>query len=99
MSKVIRPEGMDLINCRNNGTPICKECGAIMNRKDNGQYCDILVCPGCGFEIDDMDYEFEEDEEDYDSIYDEDDSTPPKGCIACGGPYPYCKTSCKIFDD
>jgi 20S proteasome alpha/beta subunit len=23
----------------------------------------------------------------------------PSGCIACGGPYPYCKTSCPIFDD
>lgn len=24
---------------------------------------------------------------------------PPAGCRACGGPYPYCKTSCKLFDD
>lgn len=23
----------------------------------------------------------------------------PEGCKACGGPYPSCKTSCKIFDD
>ena len=23
----------------------------------------------------------------------------PSGCAACGGPYPYCKTSCPIFDD
>lgn len=23
----------------------------------------------------------------------------PEGCRACGGPYPYCKTSCSIFDD
>ena len=23
----------------------------------------------------------------------------PPGCAACGGPYPKCKTSCKIFDD
>ncbi len=23
----------------------------------------------------------------------------PKGCAACGGPYPDCKTSCKLFDD
>lgn len=23
----------------------------------------------------------------------------PVGCAACGGPYPYCKTSCPMFDD
>ena len=23
----------------------------------------------------------------------------PEGCIACGGPYPSCMTSCKMFDD
>ena len=23
----------------------------------------------------------------------------PEGCAACGGPYPDCTTSCKIFDD
>ena len=24
---------------------------------------------------------------------------PPAGCRACGGPYPNCKLSCKLFDD
>lgn len=24
---------------------------------------------------------------------------PGEGCIACGGPYPLCKTSCGLFDD
>lgn len=27
------------------------------------------------------------------------DDMPPAGCRACGGPYPYCKASCKMFDD
>lgn len=27
------------------------------------------------------------------------DDMPPAGCKACGGPYPYCKVSCKMFDD
>lgn len=27
------------------------------------------------------------------------DDMPPAGCKACGGPYPYCKASCKMFDD
>ena len=55
--------------------------------------CDILICPNCGEEVDEMDYEYEwedEDEEDWDEI--------PKGCAACGGPYPDCKSSCKLFD-
>lgn len=24
---------------------------------------------------------------------------PPDGCIACGGPYPDCKSSCAMFDN
>lgn len=27
------------------------------------------------------------------------DDMPPAGCRACGGPYPYCRASCKMFDD
>ena len=27
------------------------------------------------------------------------DDMPLAGCKACGGPYPYCKASCKMFDD
>jgi hypothetical protein len=29
----------------------------------------------------------------------DDNSDIPKGCQACGGPYPDCKTSCVLFDD
>lgn len=29
--------------------------------------------------------------------YEDDDI--PEGCIACGGPYPECMTSCNMFDD
>ena len=28
-----------------------------------------------------------------------DDDHVPSGCRACGGPYPYCRDSCPIFDD
>ena len=27
------------------------------------------------------------------------DDDIPEGCVACGGPYPDCMTSCSIFDD
>ena len=95
MSRIIIPTGMELIDLVNNGEYICNHCGAIMDRKedlDGG--CDILECPNCGEEIDEMDYEYEwgddDDEEDSDTI--------PKGCLACGGPYPQCTSSCKMFD-
>ena len=39
-----------------------------------------------------------EDEDDYDEDYDDDDGDV--GCDACGNPaYPYCKSSCPLFDD
>ena len=28
-----------------------------------------------------------------------DEDNIPEGCVACGGPYPSCKTSCPLFDD
>ena len=39
--------------------------------------------------------------DDYEEYYDEEESEDdmPECCIACGGPYPDCMTSCKIFDD
>ena len=27
------------------------------------------------------------------------DDSPPKSCIARGGPYPDCKSSCKLYDE
>ena len=94
MSKIIIPTGIELIDLVNNGEYICNNCGAIMDRtEDPNGGCDILICPNCGEEVDEMDYEYEwedEDEKDWDEI--------PKGCAACGGPYPRCMSSCKLFD-
>ena len=48
------------------------------------------------------DYEYESDEEvewTEEMLDMEQGDIPPAGCRACGGPYPYCKTSCKLFDD
>lgn len=47
-------------------------------------------CPVCNKLWEDMDYVYKKDG---------DDDDIPSGCEACGGPYPHCKTSCKIFDD
>lgn len=40
-----------------------------------------------------------DDDEDDDWYDDDDDDDIPEGCAACGGPYPQCTTSCKLFDD
>lgn len=103
--KIIKPEGEELLRYLNEGYPICNECGAVMDRKDgvDGD-CDMYTCPSCGWAIDVMDYEYEDSDEDEPEwtsemlkIYKGD--VPPSGCRACGGPYPHCKTSCRLFDD
>ncbi len=102
MSQIIKPEGTELMRCLNEGYAICNECGAIMDRKENSDdQGDIYVCPSCGWSVDVLDYEYEEDEEEWsDEIFNMyDGDVPPVGCRACGGPYPQCKSSCKIFDD
>jgi DNA-directed RNA polymerase subunit RPC12/RpoP len=94
MSEIYIPTGMELIDLVNSGEYICNNCGAIMDLKEDPDGgCDILVCPNCGEEVDEMDYEYEWGDDDEDNS----DKTP-KGCIACGGPYPQCTSSCKLFD-
>lgn len=39
---------------------------------------------------------FDTDEEYFDSIFAE---SMPEVCANCGGPYPNCQPSCKIFDE
>lgn len=59
----------------------------------------IAECNGCGSSYklfwndaeQDWDIEVEYSDKDTDEM--------PECCIACGGPYPDCMTSCKIFDD
>ncbi len=100
--RIIKPEGMELLEYLNDGYAICNKCGAVMDRKEDPKGgCDIYVCPSCGWEVDEMEYEYEDSEEEWDleilSHYKGD--IPPAGCRACGGPYPHCKSSCKLFDE
>lgn len=89
---------------------VCSICGAEPKhvRGDRDWYC-----PNCDkygiaeydMENDqvrivyDLDYYIDDDEEDYDDVYDEDMDDIPECCLACGGPYPQCMSSCAIFDD
>nr|DAQ19124.1 MAG TPA: DNA-directed RNA polymerase II subunit [Caudoviricetes sp.] len=94
--KIIRPEGVELMKYLNDGDAICNQCGALMDRMEDPKGgCDIFTCPACKWTIDEMEYEYEDDEL---LEVNEEDTLPP-GCRACGGPYPQCKTSCKLFDD
>lgn len=63
----------------------CQECDTLMEySRELGRF----RCPCCGKEIDEDDY-----------VEEFDMNNPPFGCRACGGPYPQCMTSCKMFDD
>lgn len=100
--KIIKPEGVDLVECLNKGYAICNKCGAVMDRmEDPNGGCDIYACPSCGWEVDEMEYEYEDEEKEWTSSVHMSyrGSIPPAGCRACGGPYPHCKTSCKLFDN
>lgn len=106
-NRVIKPVGSELMDYLNKGYAICNKCGAVMDRREDPEGgCDIYTCPSCGWEIDEMDYEYEDGDE-MELVLDERgknclifrNDMPPAGCRTCGGPYPYCKASCKMFDD
>ena len=101
--KIIKPEGIELIEYLNNGYAICNRCGAVMRQTEDPKTgCGIYICPSCGLKMDEEDYEYESDEEvewTEEMLDMEQGDIPPAGCRACGGPYPYCKSSCKLFDD
>lgn len=65
--------------------PICSECLVKMEYNSKN---DTFKCPNCGRLSDEDEDEFMDDDDDI-----------PEGCIACGGPYPDCTISCKLFDD
>lgn len=67
--------------------PDCPECGTTMGYN---YYTSEFKCPSCGYIMDEYDWD-RDDEDDPDEI--------PYGCRACGGPWPNCKTACKLYDD
>ena len=102
---IFKPSGQKLIDMINEGYTICNRCGSVMEldlQADDRRT--IMVCPDCGFKVDREDYEYDLGEGDNDEWAPNmtamfGDDIPPAGCMACGGPYPYCKSSCNIFDD
>jgi len=103
--KFVFPEGDELGDYLRKGFAVCNQCGALMERKTDPADGSIYhVCPACDWEIDDVDYEYEDpmelvtDEYGHEYLVRKYDAPPP-GCQACGGPYPDCKASCKMYDD
>ncbi len=83
----------------NDGGGICNECGAEMDLISIDGL-DTFVCPDCGYTVDWSEYEYEHYGEWTESILSAfEGNVPPKGCIACGGPYPSCMSACSRFDD
>ena len=83
--------------------PICPRCGGVM------VYTGGLlpwVCSKCDVEADlfwdqvNQEYLVEiPGEPDWDEFWDDPIGNMPECCKACGGPFPSCMTSCKIFDN
>ena len=86
--KIIKPEGIELIEYLNNGYAICNRCGAVMRQTEDPKTgCGIYICPSCGLKMDEEDYEYESDEEvewTEEMLDMEQGDIPPAGCRACG---------------
>ena len=77
----------------------CDECHEYLNDQSGfDAYCGYWTCLKCGNsnKIGKSEIIFDNHE---DFSYDDEDEEVPVGCIACGGPYPNCMTSCKMFDN
>lgn len=93
---------MYMSNYADNQTFYCPICGGKLEWTGmvSPWYCEH--CDKAGT----LDYDEENDceyvvfDEEYEGYYDEvSEEDLPDCCAACGGPYPQCMTSCKIFDD
>jgi len=78
---------------------VCFSCGKKMITQPNGE----IVCREC--DVSYLPWERDEVFSDWEDkllleLFAQDlDDDIPEGCAACGGPWPDCETSCKLFDD
>lgn len=79
----------------------CDMCGTYMNYQEGsaGGLDGRWICPSCGTKVREMTaYNQLGRENDLQAMRWDYEEMPP-GCAACGGPWPDCKTSCKLYDD
>ena len=75
------------------GWVLCPTCDEPMPYYGNGHIDDYFECQSCGYKIsgsDAMSGDWDKRRK-YDNM--------PPCCEACGGPWPSCESSCKMFDD
>lgn len=83
----------------------CPECNAELEYDPEQEAVICTCCDRFFAEPDEVDYEIElykieKANEEFLKKWELDEyDEPPEGCVACGGPYPDCITSCKLFDD
>lgn len=79
----------------------CKTCEEYMDFKvgPKGMLDGVWTCPVCGSKVRERTAYSQLNRENTTFTNDIDTDNIPDGCKACGGPYPSCQTSCKIFDD
>ena len=63
----------------------CPQCSTTMKYSYEDEE---FMCPVCGSTYDQNDFDLEDD-----------DDSMPAGCASCGGPWPDCMSSCKMYDD
>ena len=49
--KIIRPEGVEIMEYLNDGWGICNKCGALMDEEIRNRI-GVFTCPACGWECD-----------------------------------------------
>ena len=85
------------------GIQYCPYCHTMTSRRAEGYYeCDI-----CNYSITDEEAENGEGYPTLESTYEDDiyndaefaEYRKPSECVACGGPYPQCCSTCEMFDD
>lgn len=96
----VRIKKMSMFSRIPTGEQYCPDCHKpIIHKKDfweceicNYSITDDEVLDGDGFPTKESTYE-----NDYGAIY-SDEPDIPETCDTCGGPYPDCKASCKMYD-
>lgn len=79
----------------------CKRCGTYMDYQISNSGTGWWKCPSCGARVKESTV-YNQINRENDAYLDEMDfsySDIPESCQACGGPWPDCQTSCKLFDD
>lgn len=81
---------------------ICPECGAELEYDEIEEAVVCTCCDRFSADPNNIDRDIElyniiKENERFLKEWEADD--PPEGCLACGGPYPDCTTSCTLFDD